>query len=234
MGGEKLLQRTMSRLERGSPPHGRGKVSLFTHVHVCKGITPAWAGKSFCLCRCDHGMVGSPPHGRGKALVRLRPFPASGITPAWAGKSQLKPQNQTKIEDHPRMGGEKVYWSCKEIAPLGSPPHGRGKAGRKSTRAKLGRITPAWAGKSWYSRCLSVAERDHPRMGGEKSCVNCQGRRRRGSPPHGRGKDKHLIHKRRNKRITPAWAGKSTLSLPHAHTCEDHPRMGGEKQCFDL
>ena len=51
------------------------------------------------------------------------------------------------------------------------------------------------------------------------------------SPPHGRGKAWKPGEKRPDSGITPAWAGKSTPSLPHAHTCEDHPRMGGEKQC---
>ena len=29
--------------------------------------------------------------------------------------------------------------------------------------------------------------------------------------------------------ITPAWAGKSHSHVPYLVSCEDHPRVGGEK-----
>ena len=45
VGGEKRLISIRSVYQSGSPPHGRGKVSLFTHINVHERITPAWAGK---------------------------------------------------------------------------------------------------------------------------------------------------------------------------------------------
>ena len=70
----------------GSPPHARGKVTSFHGGFVCRGITPACAGKSAApggsvLRGEDHPRMrgekrlsrvykpatpGSPPHARGK------------------------------------------------------------------------------------------------------------------------------------------------------------------------
>ena len=63
MGGEKLDPLTVIFFAPGSPPHGRGKVFFFTHINVCKGITPAWAGKSkeplkICEKQEDHPRMG--------------------------------------------------------------------------------------------------------------------------------------------------------------------------------
>ena len=113
----------------------------------------------------------------------------------------------------------------------GSPPRGRGKVAGAACRDLLGGITPAWAGKR---RCTAACNRlcwDHPRVGGEKIDSLPHRALYLGSPPRGRGKAHLWIIHQIFIRITPAWAGKSTPSLPHAHTCEDHPRMGGEKQC---
>ena len=91
------------------------------------------------------------------------------------------------------------------------------------------RITPAWAGKRtalWYAVLLI---RDHPRVGGEKngSLVCCIAHT--GSPPRGRGKAHAFIIQIRSMRITPAWAGKSSLSMWSVCRYRDHPRVGGEK-----
>ena len=50
-----------------------------------------------------------------------------------------------------------------------------------------------------------------------------------GSPPRGRGKDKKDLRKGRQKRITPAWAGKRCARRNGGVCCRDHPRVGGEK-----
>ena len=91
------------------------------------GITPAWAGKSFCDVSCnisiwDHPRVGgeklarlyssvpvpgSPPRERGKVPHVSMEKISKGITPAWAGK-RCKTRVQGALpEDHPRVGGEK-------------------------------------------------------------------------------------------------------------------------------
>ena len=69
-------------------------------------------------------------------------------------------------------------------------------------------------------------------MGGEKSISQQKNRRLRGSPPHGRGKERPPISTAFMEGITPAWAGKSTSITFKMVEPEDHPRMGGEKFLF--
>ena len=106
MGGEKTEKDLRLEVERGSPPHGRGKAVLGGFPPGDIGITPAWAGKSeqqatMDTVDMDHprmggekrtaasgdaGDTGSPPHGRGKAQYAATSGGILGITPAWAGK----------------------------------------------------------------------------------------------------------------------------------------------------
>ena len=112
---------------------------------------------------------GSPPHGRGKGVgIELR-VGQDGITPAWAGKSAAATPEMPPPWDHPRMGGEKVpIWGPSSLW-RGSPPHGRGKARPHLINLNLSGITPAWAGKSSILGCSRPEQKDHPRMGGEKT-----------------------------------------------------------------
>ena len=75
----------------------------------------------------------------------------------------------------------------------------------------LAGITPAYAGKSLLTGRLMRITRDHPRLCGEKSFLSelllfCQG-----SPPPMRGKVCGSPMENGTGRITPAYAGKSTL-----------------------
>ena len=67
------------------------------------------------------------------------------------------------------MGGEK--YNSSKLFPLymGSPPHGRGKAPVSPIGVSVEGITPAWAGKSLSSSSTAFMDKDHPRMGGEKT-----------------------------------------------------------------
>ena len=107
MGGEKAANFLAVCGPRGSPPHGRGKGPALHCSSPVPGITPAWAGKSYCpatrsFWSWDHPRMGgekasirvmvllalgSPPHGRGKGKDDRRNQQCGGITPAWAGKS---------------------------------------------------------------------------------------------------------------------------------------------------
>ena len=168
MGGEKLRVALWRLDTRGSPPHGRGKEFSSCHCCVKFRITPAWAGKRWCICTAntvngdhprmggekachlisDRICVGSPPHGRGKVFQRDLPDLAAGITPAWAGKRRFRLVGVRCPGDHPRMGGEKTQNPIGGQFQQGSPPHGRGKAHCCDLCACPRRITPAWAGKS--------------------------------------------------------------------------------------
>ena len=176
MGGEKRVMLGIQGRDLGSPPRGRGKVSLSRFIGSRSRITPAWAGKrpfpaASQFLQKDHPRVGgekhraifmgvdyegSPPRGRGKAGLSPLLFRSMGITPAWAGKSWVISCFQLDSWDHPRVGGEKpnrILWSNFK---QGSPPRGRGKAIIRMTTPKYPGITPAWAGKSffWIVSCL--------------------------------------------------------------------------------
>ena len=118
----------------------------------------------------------------------------------------VTPINESR--DHPRMGGEKRTSCAPCPGPSGSPPHGRGKAEQQATMDTVDRITPAWAGKRPCVRAFMPAFRDHPRMGGEKPLIYFSKMNKRGSPPHGRGKEHLHVACLDAVGITPAWAGK--------------------------
>ena len=109
--GEKTHKDMTTEDNMGSPPRMRGKdICVFVRID-CRGITPAYAGKSpACqttdLLHRDHPRVcgekldvfdtdkshlGSPPRMRGKAFLRQCRNRCVGITPAYAGKSREKP-----------------------------------------------------------------------------------------------------------------------------------------------
>ena len=106
MCGEKKHSLITSKLIMGSPPHVRGKDTLFEMFPLCCGITPACAGKSFTAdgrvrAKQDHPRMcgekyrqplkyvlssGSPPHVRGKVIKFIWNHLTERITPACAGK----------------------------------------------------------------------------------------------------------------------------------------------------
>ena len=67
MGGEKHHIRADGCKDRGSPPHGRGKVLQDLCDTYALGITPAWAGKSSLLWFLLHGYKDHPRMGGEKA-----------------------------------------------------------------------------------------------------------------------------------------------------------------------
>ena len=71
-------------------------------------------------------------------------------------------------------------------------------------------------------------------MGGEKPDLLAVISSVLGSPPHGRGKEPTEKRNRTEERITPAWAGKRGTRTPEPVRSQDHPRMGGEKDFFEL
>ena len=66
-------------------------------------------------------------------------------------------------------------------------------------------------------------------MGGEKRHSSTYKKAPRGSPPRGRGKVHAFTLLPTGRGITPAWAGKSILSVQRDCPLGDHPRVGGEK-----
>ena len=172
---------------------------------------------------------GSPPRGRGKAQKQERDRLAARITPAWAGKRTERNDHEETERDHPRVGGEKFPSDASRRHTWGSPPRGRGKASTTSVPQSKTGITPAWAGKRSEKLSECSPYWDHPRVGGEKQKKTGKACKGIGSPPRGRGKGLKEKKKSTERRITPAWAGKSCLEQCQECIDEDHPRVGGEK-----
>ena len=209
MCGEKGPEEMARYLMGGSPPHVRGKGSTNGGSSWSQRITPACAGKRWCLsgwsappedhprmCGEKGGVLrrapqrpGSPPHVRGKVGLRLIAAQDDGITPACAGKSEPPGSGLGASGDHPRMCGEKT--KPQRVAPpkLGSPPHVRGKVSQFVDGCACHGITPACAGKRGFRSNQPVYPRDHPRMCGEKEILDGRVNSPKGSPPHVRGKD---------------------------------------------
>ena len=132
---------------KGSPPHMRGKVTLFEICARCSRITPAYAGKSIRSSargrtRWDHPRIcGEKSDESGRDASECR------ITPAYAGKRGLIPSSWYFLGDHPRICGEKFAVAVAPPSAVGSPPHMRGKACAIRMLPFPHRITPAYAGK---------------------------------------------------------------------------------------
>ena len=151
------------------------------------------------------------------------------ITPAYAGKRLCYSLCLPPLWDHPRVCGEKVIPCTPGLHIKGSPPRMRGKAGSHTQPNNEPGITPAYAGKSLTIQKMSTASRDHPRVCGEKCCLNVIPNSIKGSPPRMRGKVTLLYALADREGITPAYAGKSAVYAEIVLYCGDHPRVCGEK-----
>ena len=229
VGGEKTAEQFKAEYPQGSPPRWRGKGGKDEKGNKKLRITPAWAGKRPARQRQRQTTGDHPRVGGEKAEQQATMDTVDRITPAWAGKSPVLHPCGAPGMDHPRVGGEKGGWYNPDMENEGSPPRGRGK--ERPAERSSGRfgITPAWAGKRESLEPSRYAQRDHPRVGGEKGCGVRRNKDELGSPPRGRGKGSVTARCVPARRITPAWAGKSLGQLSRHLVPEDHPRVGGEK-----
>ena len=72
--------------------------------------------------------------------------------------------------------------------------------------------------------------KDHPRVCGEKNCLQLRITEATGSPPRMRGKGAASFPIDIGPRITPAYAGKRPDGNKKLHHSRDHPRVCGEKE----
>ena len=106
----------------------------------------------------------------------------------------------------------------------------RGKAQRAFHSIVTIGITPAYAGKSLTDPQPVFSNQDHPRLCGEKFVMRSRRLLCLGSPPPMRGKVLEMGTQILGGRITPAYAGKRTLTCCTSPAWEDHPRLCGEKE----
>ena len=107
------------------------------------------------------------------------------------------------------MCGEKLLNLVATGEKQGSPPRVRGKVEEDNPALLAERITPACAGKSYLPYRSQPAQKDHPRVCGEKPPVAFMMNFVMGSPPRVRGKGVDVSSRQSGIRITPACAGKS-------------------------
>ena len=174
--------------------------------------------------------MGSPPRMRGKGQDHLHRRVADGITPAYAGKSPKSRPATGPERDHPRVCGEKSMMSRVLLFMVGSPPRMRGKVKRNKRFQLADGITPAYAGKRPAAWAGAWRTGDHPRVCGEKGTGLTNVTSPMGSPPRMRGKGLVVRAALPARRITPAYAGKSTTLKVHTQASRDHPRVCGEKE----
>ena len=132
---------------------------------------------------------GSPPQVRGKQISCKHDSAKYRITPAGAGKTDAPAQVALENEDHPRRCGEN--W-----------------LGMRQFNER-DRITPAGAGKTMPAPISQGLRKDHPRRCGENLTISPQSSASAGSPPQVRGKHRTIYCRKRQRRITPAGAGKT-------------------------
>ena len=87
----------------------------------------------------------------------------------------------------------------------------RGKGRIRWQKIVQSGITPAYAGKSELNVTPNRLLGDHPRLCGEKFLIPRIAASQLGSPPPMRGKEERSKHRKKGDRITPAYAGKSTI-----------------------
>ena len=146
---------------------------------------------------------------RGKVVFAAEFLQLVGITPAYAGKSHIL--------------------TTETVPAVGSPPPMRGKAPAAGWTELSIRITPAYAGKRRNHEFEPRRIEDHPRLCGEKFAFWSITTQAKGSPPPMRGKVLRMLEKSPQKRITPAYAGKSNSKMIRYFRNQDHPRLCGEK-----
>ena len=198
-------------------------------MYLPRGITPAHAGKRYCLsvpanCHRDHPRPCGekyPAHHHARRTTR--------ITPAHAGKSAKLDKRNRLSRDHPRPCGEKRQSHDQSLISKGSPPPMRGKEVEIVNGNTIKGITPAHAGKSGFWGRPRLSHRDHPRPCGEKDWISVAQKAGQGSPPPMRGKVRAGRKRHEKCGITPAHAGKSQRQPRRVRGCADHPRPCGEK-----
>mgnify|MGYP006985975854 CR=1 FL=1 len=241
-------------LSPGSPPQVRGKLEGVVLIGQNFRITPAGAGKTAWIGaetrpaldhprRCGENfapvaacmiLIGSPPQVRGKHSSKNVSMLLMRITPAGAGKTFRRRVSLQVAKDHPRRCGENPFLLPLHTLSMGSPPQVRGKPFLSLSLGDTCRITPAGAGKTpTFLHCITVLQ-DHPRRCGENFFCVLVGVIWRGSPPQVRGKPRRPRQCRSRRRITPAGAGKTAISIRGIIPAPDHPRRCGENYAVSM
>ena len=111
---------------------------------------------------------------------------------------------------------------------LGSPPPTRGTRTFASSAVLPIGITPAYAGNTSKNLLANPDLQDHPRLRGEHKQKPFSKSGSAGSPPPTRGTRRLQNLLCSQCRITPAYAGNTTVEEVYQSHKRDHPRLRGE------
>ena len=233
---------------QGSPPLVRERLGSNLLQQVNTGITPARAGKTKAAIRKGAGdedhprscgkdgscygflrrVLGSPPLVRERRDMQPKCCNMMRITPARAGKTACHHPSGTLKRDHPRSCGKDTASNVLNKQKQGSPPLVRERRLSCSIVVIMIGITPARAGKTFRFRFPPYGLRDHPRSCGKDIISQDFWKARKGSPPLVRERPGLTQAEITKVRITPARAGKTTLSGYEYAYAQDHPRSCGK------
>ena len=208
MRGKPLCSRPPTAENRITPADA-GKTAPATATTATTGDHPRGCGENLTDRKHAAERLGSPPRMRGKRVGRHFCKFRHGITPADAGKT-VNPSSRRGMKwDHPRGCGENYRMRNGLSLERGSPPRMRGKRAQSRRNIGVRRITPADAGKTIELLNALNTTGDHPRGCGENFRTATARSTHAGSPPRMRGKLDDIPAKQRERRITPADAGKT-------------------------
>ena len=155
----------------------------------------------------------------------------SRLTPAFAGTTASTSRWRYLTWADPRVRGDH-HDACVERARAeGSPPRSRGPHAAPPPRRADGRLTPAFAGTTPQRGPLVPIFRAHPRVRGDHPIVSSIRDMTEGSPPRSRGPRHGVGLLGVLGRLTPAFAGTTSVVLmPHPQR-PAHPRVRGDHSC---
>ena len=174
------------------------------------------------------GEWGSPPLVRERHDYTDCGTPMRRITPARAGKTEAMSTYNDMTGDHPRSCGKDISTIGILLLNPGSPPLVRERRLSCSIVVIMIGITPARAGKTFRFRFPPYGLRDHPRSCGKDIISQDFWKARKGSSPLVRERPGLTQAEITKVRITPARAGKTTLSGYEYAYAQDHPRSCGK------
>ena len=173
-------------------------------------------------------MAGSPPRMRGRRPRRGPPPSFLRLTPAYAGKTPVPVGRIGVSGAHPRVCGEDSAGGLNSWSDAGSPPRMRGRRSSAMASRSQSGLTPAYAGKTGRACRHEAGQTAHPRVCGEDIEPGGLGGLAAGSPPRMRGRRSDPTRLRLDRRLTPAYAGKTDSPGPGTTSPRAHPRVCGE------
>ena len=209
------------------PAHA-GKTRITRTTRVIARAHPRSRGENCRDQRTDWHAHGSSPLTRGKRRrYRIRGSDP-GLIPAHAGKTSERTEYLKRGRAHPRSRGENSTAVSSATVSKGSSPLTRGKQAHAAMRVVNRRLIPAHAGKTSQPGRTPSAPTAHPRSRGENAWAFDAESGLAGSSPLTRGKHGAVAVSRRDLRLIPAHAGKTTGPRRAASACPAHPRSRGE------